>query len=170
MKNPFQLEIPRRSNICSAGKEPLQTGMDYYSILDEDEEGNWSRQDFCAACWEKFARNEALNNTLSHWKSKVPNKKASELPTDRSERAFVLLKEALARNAPEDREEAFVLALFLARNKKLALREEAKHSDGNIYNIYEALATEEMLAVPKLDLSTLQVEKVQQVIAQKFKL
>lgn len=170
MKNPFQIEIPRRSQSCFAGKEIFIPGMDYYSTLEEDESGNWSRRDFCPACWEKFACEEAFKNSWSHWKSKVGIKKAADLPADRSERALILLKEALAKSAEEDKDEAFVLALFLARNKKLALREEVKHSDGSLYNIYEVIATEEMLAVPKLDLSQLQVAKVQQVLAQKFRL
>lgn len=140
--------------------------MDYYSLLSEGEKG-FVRMDYCVACWKKHASAQADTAPISsHWRSKVPFKKGpARLPEERKERALEILKEALTREGEDDRSEAFVLALYLARKKQLYLRKEMKKPDGQIIYLYEVAVTEEMLAVPKLKLSKLQIERVQAQIA-----
>lgn len=171
MRTIFQQEIPRRKQICFMGSELFSPGMDYYSLLKEDETGKWLRHDFCIDCWEKFAGQRPRNQTddkASYWKSKVEDKKIyAKSSIDRNERALELLLQALAKNSPEDIEEAFILALYLARNKKLVIRKEINHP-GESSAIYEILATEELLIVPKLNLSQLQIEKIKGTLAIKL--
>ena len=170
MKSLFQIEIPRRSNSCSKGFETLQPGMDYYSVLHEDEVLGLKRQDFCPTCWEASGREEALTTGKTHWKSKVSTKKDDKfLSLNRDERVLELLRETLQHNHEDALTEGFVLALYLARKRIIALRQELKQEDGSYVNLYEILATEEMICVKKAELPHLQIEKIQLKLASRLK-
>lgn len=167
MKSLFQVELPRRAPVCAKGNEPLLPQMDYYSTLIKDEEKGFVRQDFCPACWEMFVKQEAVKQGHSYWKSKVlPKKPLVITAQNRDERVFELLKESLA--SEELAAECFVLALYLARRRLIALRQEIKQEDG-IALLYEVYDTEEMLCIKKQNLSSLQIETIQQSIAKKIK-
>lgn len=165
----FQIEIPRRATCCVKGGEPLLQGSDYYSALvRSDNEDIIQRQDYCLQCWQQVHDSEQINGS---WKSTVPLKKdPSDLPKRRDERALYLLKESLS--APESQSsiaEAFVLTLYLARRRLVILRQEMKREGKLPLCIYEVAETEEMLCVPKLPISDVQVENVQLELAKKFK-
>lgn len=158
------IDIPRRGHYCALGNEPLKEGTIYYSLLEEGET-DIVRRDYCPVCWEKIS----IKGQRAYWKSRVlPKKREAHKAVDFSHYAFLLLKEALHNNTEEAQEEAFVLALFLARKRQLHLRDEIEREAGERYFLYEVAATEEMLAVKKLDLSTLKTEKVQDNLAKKF--
>lgn len=151
----FYQEIPRRAHICTAGEERLEPGMEYFSILNE----NGQRSDFCPSCWKQ----EFLNGARSYWKSIVPTKaQENPLPKTRDARVLHLLKEALAEQSFD---EAFVLALYLARKRLLLLRNEIKEE---MMQVYEVAETEEMLCIKKFPLSELDTEKIQLSIAAKI--
>jgi hypothetical protein len=170
LKHLLTLEIPRRNHACAAGNETWVPGMECISALSEDESGKWVRKDYCLACWEKMASQEPIDQTWGYWKSTIVAKKKNDVPIlDRTERAFELLHEALARGTSDDHDEAFVLALYLVRHKKIIQRNEVKHSDGQTMLVYEVILTEEMIGVPKADLNRLQVEKIQLILAQKLR-
>lgn len=165
----FQIEIPKRASRCFKGGEQLNQGESYYSaLISGEKEHVYQRQDYCLLCWE--GNHEKIPGMLSSWKSAVPFKKEeSELPKQRDERALYLLKEALAdQENPAAKEEAFVLALYLARARLMTLRQEMKKGEVP-FSLYEVLETEEMLCVPKISLSELRIEKVQQELSKKFK-
>ena len=166
-KRPLlQLEIPRRSRTCTKGAEPLLPGMEYYSILFIEGE-TFKRQDFCPTCWEQI-KAEKINQADSHWKSKVPAKQEALKDLSRDERAMELLREALQTNAPEQRAEAFVLALYLARKKQLILRHELEQ-DGELVSLYEDPSTEEILTVKQAELTPPQIKQIQEELAKKLK-
>jgi hypothetical protein len=151
------------------GQEEFLPGMEFYSALVEGEEkGSYQRYDYCAPCWTQLDPQKQHPKLISSWKSKVPIKKlAEELPKQRDARVLVLLKEAILQNKHLD--EAFVLALYLARKRLIALRQEMTLPSGDPASLYEVLETEEMLCVPRLRLSGLQVEKIQQSLAAQLK-
>jgi hypothetical protein len=164
----FQIEIPKRASRCFKGGEVLNQGESYYSALIlNDHEQSYHRQDYCLLCWE--SNHSKIEGMVSSWKSVVPVKKGeSELPKRRDERALYLLKEALSnQESPEAKEEAFVLSLYLARRRLIALRQELKRGAAP-FSLYEVSETEEMLCVPKISLSDLRIEKVQQELSRKF--
>lgn len=167
----FQIEIPRRSQICAHGQEPLEPGDEFYSVLwNGENERQLIRQDYCVACWEKVINQESFRVMRSYWKSKIPLKKESiALPKQRDERAFYLLKEALKSDSLDDQTEAFILALYLARKRLLVLRQELPQLNGDIGLLYEHQVSEELLCVKKFPLSGLQTEKIQLKLATKFK-
>ena len=146
----------------------LEPGAEYYSALFRGENENvCHRHDFCLACWNKEDCCSGVVH-ISSWKSVVPHKKdASELPKKRDERALYLLKEALCE--PENNHaESFVLALYLARRRLIFLRQEMKLEGKPPLCIYEVRDTEEMICIPKIPLSELEVEKLQMGLAKKF--
>lgn len=152
------LKIPRRSPICSIGGEPFKAGMEFISHLYEGDKGILFRKDFCMHC--KSTENGV---PVGLWKGKVPHPKERKLPLERNARALELLHRALEESTNEAAEEAFVLALFLARGRLIVARQEL---EGRI--LYEVLATEEMLAVPRLALSNLEIAKIQNRLADLF--
>jgi len=162
------IEIPKRAPCCTKNGEPLLQGCHYYSVLTRgEEEGTYLRQDYCEPCWQQMELRHG-----SSWRSIVPpTKSVSELPKQRDERALYLLKETLR---DLDRSgavaEAFVLALYLARRRRIVLRQEMAREGKLPLSIYEVIETEEMIGVPKMVLAELDVEKVQQELAVKFRL
>lgn len=167
----FQVEIPKRALCCHKGGETLEAGQDYFSLLvDGDSTGSYQRQDYCRPCWEALSKTVKDSQIASSWRSVVPLTKClSDLPKKRDDRALYLLKEALNSPSKENIPEAFVLALYLARRRLITLRNEMKSPTHGALSIYEVADTEEMLCVPKLALSDLQVEKLQLELARKFK-
>ena len=164
---PFILEIPKRSSTCYRGKENLVPGEEYFSALIEDDtKPGYLRRDYCKKCWEE-ALKEDTKLFKSSWKAKVPaNYKPPKIKENYFEKAFRVLRETM--DTPENQGEAFLLALFLARKKKLILRQEIA-KDGKTFYLYENPATEEMLAIRKVDLTEIQQEKIQADMARKFK-
>lgn len=160
------IEIPKRSQMCLLRQEPFLPGMDYYSVLflDEGGSGKFIRKDYCPTCWQKIEK-EKIH---SHWKGKVPKKTAKKEPVDQTERAFELLRKAIQNPEEDTQREAFILALYLARKKKLHLRQELKGEKGETFFIYEASETEEMFPVKKWDPSKEQINKIQQDLSQKL--
>lgn len=167
---PFQIEIPRRAACCCHGGEPLLKGCEYYSTLVEGtHEGTYERRDYCLKCATQLIKEKAFENVRSLWKSAIPpQKEPSDLPKQREAQALILLKEALAGNDRASYAEAFVLALYLARRRRIFLRQEMRRADGQTTLFYEVADSEEMLCIPKIALSDLQVEIVQSELAKKF--
>lgn len=160
------IEIPKRSTCCIKHGEPFLQGHHYYSrLIRGEEEGIYLRQDYCENCWKQLDSPQG-----SSWKSMVPPAKtASELPKQRDERAIYLLKETLRDlERPGAEAEAFVLALYLARRRRLVLRQELEREGKLPLLVYEEMQKEEMIGVPKVALAELDVEKVQQELASKM--
>lgn len=160
------LEIPRRGQLCAVGNEILSPGSDYYSALIEDpEEQRFQRQDFCLSCWEG-KKNHAFK---SYWKAKVPFKQEpSEKEGSQDERVLAMLRESLSDTSTNGRANAFILALYLARKKLLILRQELQQGD-QLISIYELVATEEMLSVPKVSVSFQEIQRIQTELTKKWK-
>lgn len=155
MKPIIHYDIPRRSNACSQGQEPLKPGMTYHTMLEESPEGEIVRKDYCIECWNS----EKLSGTVN-WKSSVPKPpKPAITPAARDESSLMLLKGGECQP-----EEAFVLALYLSRRKKIALRKETRER-----NYYEVLATEEIITVSKVPLDQLSISEIQVRLLEKFK-
>lgn len=169
MTSLIQIQIPKRSKICMAGLEPLDAGTDYFSVLSENQNKEYERQDFCSVCFTKFSTNNNLS-LAKYWKSKVPLKKETVvIPSTKNEQILNLLKNSLEQNSPTDEMKSFVLAVFLARKRFMSLRKEVKQEDGTTLQIYEIPETEEMILVKKIAISTLQIEEIRAQIATQLK-
>lgn len=154
MKTLFTYEIPRRATQCCVGGEPFTPGMIYYTHIENSPEGHYVRHDYCEACFQKLDKAKKM-----HWKASVP--KPHKAPKTNAAREEIALN--LLRSKECDPEEAFVLGLYLARRKKIALRKDT----GDIL-FYEVLATEEMLPIHKMPLSELAIDQIQKRLLAKF--
>lgn len=168
MKTPFHIEIPKRNASCCHQGEKFVSGMDYFSLLLEDESKKIKRLDYCAACWKKdIFPHQDLTFSRGYWKSRI-DLKDKPAPTTRAEKAVHLLKRLLAENpAPEN--DIFVLVLLLLHMRRLVLRKEFEEENSR-FGLYELPQTEEFLKIKQIHLSSLEIEKIQQSLASQLAL
>lgn len=152
---PYFIEIPKPCQECSKGSEPL-AGKEYYSALFENEEqSHLERKDFCSACWKAFISESAFSKVKSYWKSRMPEKNlAIKPPKSKQEAVFASLADLLKQDTDEARRLSYMLTLFLARQKLLALRQEVE-LEGVKCGLFEILHLNEMICVKKVPLSEL---------------
>ncbi len=157
-KPSFQILIPKRANQCAKGEAKFEPGDAYYSLVLENENEEQERFDYCTRCWKEVERKGGV-----HWRGKVPKRKEKAKYADlsRDERAMALFRDALSEQRDD---EAFVLGLYLSRQRRLLVRKIVKGQQ-----LYEIASSEEVVGVPILELSTQQVEEVQQRLAEKMK-
>ena len=134
------LSIPRRSLICQICNTRFLPEQEYQSILSHAGEA-LERRDFCIACWSKEAKFLHTDNILSSWRGQIPGKlRASEEKESKGKELqgfYPQLMEALESKTSEGLQQAFLLALFLERKRKLLFRKEI-HDKNMIFRIYEA--------------------------------
>lgn len=157
----FLIEIPKRSRSCSQCQESFALGDEYCSLLKKDEKLNILRFEYCAACWPMLNLSEKV-----FWKARVQAIKALPLSDrTRDERALELFRDPRSQDSEELQEEAFVLALFLLRKKRIAFRQ--KMTDPPL-DVYEILEMEELVAIKPMALASLNIDAIQKRIALKL--
>jgi len=163
----WQIEIPRRSKRCSLNQEQFAEGTEYYSLLQRDEDkGHYVRKDFCNVCWEQVSK-DYEKGSCSLWKSKVPLRSFEKKSESRDIRALDILRESIQDLNENILAEAFVLALYLARKRIIVQREEVYIEEKKML-LFEIIATEEMLLIPKIELSQIQTDNVQLELVKKL--
>lgn len=162
MKTPFHIEIPKRNSVCSQNGEKFVPGMDYFSLLSEDDSQKIKRSDYCTSCWGNLIAGRDLTKSRGYWKSKIELKDKPPLAS-RAERALILLKTLLeSPNPPET--EIFVLVLLLSHMRRLVLRKEFVE-DSSRYGMYEIINQDEFIKIKLVNLSSLETEKIQHSLA-----
>lgn len=149
------LKIPRRKRHCDLCTQSFAPQSTYDTVLVEKEEG-WDRRDFCSSCWNP----ELKQSAKSHWRAIVPRKIEGAAAT---EETFLELIDhlRLILEKASNPSQAFILALYLARKKLLQKRQEVEH-DGVLVTLYEVKGNEEILAVPHIDITTLDAASLQE--------
>lgn len=166
MNSIFQLEIPKRNQHCALQGERLLPGMEIISLLSEEDEAGMTRRDYCSECWTQFQNK--MNSAISskcYWKSKIEKKQIVET-SSRIDRALHLLR-ALLQEGSGKEGEIFVLCLFLAHARQLALRKEFQDNEVN-YHLYEILKNEEFLTIKVVPLSQVEIGVWQRSIAEQL--
>jgi hypothetical protein len=163
MNSLYTLDIPRKSSHCCLQGERFEPGMEMYSLLLEEESEKLSRRDYCSVCWNE-GRKES-DGSRTYWKSVIERKK-NEKDLSRIERGVSILRELLKQPDPNE-SELYVLCLFLARARQVALRQEYK-KEGISYQMYEIIRYEEFLTVKVISLSDVEIEIIQKSLAEKF--
>lgn len=131
------VSLPARCSHCSCGKEPLSSGLNYVSYMNESQ-----REDYCLACWEKI-QNEKKTLEGAYWKGKVAPKKQKSTTAD--EKALTLFQQEYGK---ENREVLYVLALYLERRKQLIKRGKERFEiplTGALYTVEEVSVTQEVI-------------------------
>lgn len=164
------MEIPRRAIQCVRGQEIFPVGGEYHSLLLQNEELQIIRQDFCTHCWELADIKE--KNSFPHWKGIVPKSAAKRIwPKEQGARALILLKELLEAGAAAVKEsacECYILGLFLLRRRTLSLHNEITDASGLRLILCQVVGTDELLAIPKMSITSEQAEILRQRLAPKL--
>lgn len=166
MNSLLRHEIPKRHLNCVQDGVKFIPGSEIYSLLYEDDSEKLQRKDFCSSCWNEKLNQDVKFKKRVHWKFQL-EKKDIPTPSNRSQQALVLLKEL--RHTTQEKEKLFILCLYLARLKVLALRKELRNDEGLFY-LYEILNEEDYLTVQVFDLHAQQIALIQQSIASCLKI
>lgn len=159
------IKLPRRSNACQKCGQNLLAGSNYFSTISSDKlSAELQRSDYCHTCSA-----EPLTAADSHWKSTIAVKKTLLIGADkRLETALgLLLNTSNGSDEPLSPEEAFFLALYLARKRILLFKKEIDDA-GVRHQLFEVVDTEEMLAVKKVDFNAVDAATLQKAIAKKL--
>lgn len=138
--NHLRALIPARSSHCHKGKERFERGDDYTTVLREDEDGVWRREDYCRSCCSETQRGPGIS-----WEGKIASKEHKERVVDK--RAIALLRRLWQA---DDRNLLYPLALYLQRKGELVQRREL-----TTYKQcgFELLSTGEIFIIEKSALS-----------------
>ena len=151
--------ISRRAHKCIQDETPLISGMEVASLLERQEDGQWTRADYCPSCWTKIE--EKLEGLLKdalqhrcHWKSVIPEKVKQQGKQSFAgfyDKLLQCLKEKAAAASPFEQQTAQLLACYLERKRQLVRRRELK-DEKNSRDFFEICATGEIVAVTKANL------------------
>lgn len=159
MNSLFQLEIPKRKSHCQKGQEPFTPGMEYYSVLADGENGI-ERFDYCTTCW-------TIPQSQTYWQGRLPTKQdTAAIQNNKIQKALHLLKEMISTKDSNEGE-VFILALFLARARKLFLRKEFQEGTYH-YHLYEIAHLDEFLTIKNITLNETEILQIQQSLAVKL--
>lgn len=169
MRHYFNIDIPKRHSQCSHAEEKLVPGKEMFSAIFEEEE-RFVRKDFCSQCWEELRNDAKMEEAITTWKSLVPDKReAKDIFLDRDDKALALLNQFAESEKQEEVEQAMILALYLNRKRKLYQRKEITNEKGETTLLFEAARTQEVIAVKKIDLQTIDLDAIQKLIAAQLK-
>jgi hypothetical protein len=169
MKKYFNIDIPKRHSQCSHAQEELTPGNKMYSAVFEEGQA-FSREDYCSQCWTKLQKEAKMHEAVTFWKSVVPEKKeVKEIFLDRDDKALALLNQYKESEQVDELHQAMILALYLSRRRKLYQRKEITNEAGHVTILFEVPQTQEIIAVQKIDLATIDITKTQIMIANSLK-
>lgn len=167
MASKLTWNIPARSRRCCEDRELFGPETPYYTLLQQTEAGQFARYDYCEACWARKRQDNEITDNATFWRGIVPGRKEQIKDQEElGERVLDLLRDAISEEETAD--EAFVLGLYLARLRKGIARQELRR-EGQVFTLYEIFDTSEVLCVPRVPLSRLQVDALQHRIASQLK-
>lgn len=146
MRPFFQIVIPKRTASCFHCKAAFAEGQEIQSQLMEKKEG-WLRQDVCVPCFTPLESAIIWKHTMGGEEKVLPEHR------DHISHTLKLLQELIVSEEVSAHEEAYLLALYLVRQKVLVHRIRA--------GLYENLETGEMYLVPKIDFADFSPHAVQ---------
>lgn len=140
-----RIDFPKRQAQCSADGHIFLTGEKYHTLVFYAEKG-WQRKDLCVNCWTQLQQEPSPAPQCS-WQSSIAEKpKKEEPPKHKDERALALFKEKSIDLTQESSQEAYVLALYLAR-KKILLKKQEIDQGGERFSVYETAGDEAIFAI-----------------------
>lgn len=155
MKTYFQILIPKRNPFCAHCQKAFSNKEEMVSFLNEKEE-EWLRIDLCTPCSSKHQE-----PSLTKWKSQFSKALVEIIEQPEAEKGFNLLQTLAISDMTEEQEEAFLLALFLVRKKKISEKKEVIEKDKKFFKLYEHIESGEALLVPQPTLAGFSIPEVQ---------
>lgn len=163
-------EIPTRGRRCARANELLGAGQEIYSEVRFSPEGEALRRDYCAGCWALEGQERNIADA-TYWRSHLPEKEDTRPDAaveSRSTHVLTWLRQALSREDSRGDQEAFILAWYLVRLRKLVKRHQMHHA-GTPSVLFETVDTGEALLVPVVALTSGDAEILHQQIAERLK-
>ena len=156
-ENKENWSVRKCSKVCDQCEKEFADKESIFSRL-SFEQGEYVREDFCRACWDKS------NPGLSSWQTQylVPPPPAEEAL--KKENAESLLRKLMAKENEEDLNAIFILTVMLERKKLLVERDAQQAEDGRKLRIYEHRKTGESFMVIDPELKLNELEQVQEEI------
>lgn len=153
-------KIQPRGDACTACQRPFEPKETCHTVL-ADRAGQFTREDLCIACWQGQGGPDvrARVGVVSLWQGRYePPAPPPPDPLPRQD-AESILRRMMDRNAPEEAEARYILAVMLER-KRVFRHRETRRGDPSLL-IYEHAATGEAFIIPDPGLRLEQLEDVQ---------
>jgi hypothetical protein len=157
-------KIQPRGDACSACQRPFEPKETCHTVL-ADRAGQFLREDLCASCWQGQGGPDvrARVGVISTWQGVYePPAPPPPDPLPRQD-AESILRRMMERDAPEEAEARYILAVMLER-KRVFRHRETRQGEPPLL-VYEHVGTGEAFVIPDPRLRLDQLEAVQQRVA-----
>lgn len=154
--------IARSSRTCAHGGAPIDPGVGFYSALVEKDD-TFERMDFSLESWSEVDK-EAF---FSYWKNKPSTGGADKKPPVDFERLLSFFDSLEGAEEPGKRLLRYVLALILARRRRLRLDDMSRTDVGDRLLVYDR-RTQKTLEITAPEAGREELEKTQEKLNQLF--
>lgn len=153
---------PRAVRCAGCGKafEPNVKGHTLLLMTDE----GYARKDLCVACFRQRVQGDE-GFTSAAWTFTVPSEAAKRATPDvpvQKETALGLFRKLVVKDADEDAEARYILAILLERGKQFVERGVQVLPEGVSVRLYECRATGELFSVKAPHIRAERLPEVQQ--------
>ncbi len=153
-------QLGQSKKTCLLCGTEFQEGEPCFSALQEDESGDLTRKDFCSSCW---AENDA--EFFSHWQTSFQNAHPRKKVDENELLAFYNSLET--KKNGHAYELRYILALYLARKKKLQLIE-IKNSEKGEELVFDCPENDKRTVILDPELSNERIEELTEEIDSLF--
>jgi hypothetical protein len=152
-------KITRSQRQCASCSKNFIEREDYHVAIIEGKE-EFTRREYCTACWEAEAGKGVRAECFSFWKTRVPEKSGDEKRKLDVDAASVFFRKLAGSDEPNKRDFAYLLALLLMR-KKVIILQGTQMRDGREFMVLRFRGEEEdyLCEDPRLGAEELQKVK-----------
>lgn len=154
--------ISRSSRTCAKSGAPIEAGQPFYSALTEKDE-TFERLDFSADAWPEVDKAAFF----SYWKNKGGVADVDKAPQVDYDRLLSFFDSLEGAGEPSKRLLRYVLALVLARRRRLRLDDMSRTPEGDRLVVYDR-RHEKTLEIVAPEATRAELEKAQEKLNQLF--
>lgn len=154
--------IARSSRTCAHSGQAIEPGQPFYSALLEKDD-SFERKDFSAGAWPEVDK----GGFFSYWKNKGAQNPAEKAPAVDYERLLGFFDSLEGAEEPGKRLFRYVLALVLARRRRLRLDDMSRTPEGDRLLVYDRRSTR-TLEILAPEATREELEKTQERLNQLF--
>lgn len=153
--------IQSRAHACQACGRHFAHKQAYYTRLLERRH-ELTREDICAACWEKGNRgvDDSQEGLISHWQGVYHAPPAAPPEAIQKESAETLLRKLIEANDPKHGPACYILAVMLERKRLLKIKEQLRRDGVRVF-VYEHSKSGDVFTITDPNLQLNQLEEVQ---------
>lgn len=156
--------IARSSRTCAHSGQAIEPGQPFYSALLEKDD-SFERRDFSASAWPEIGKDEFF----SYWKNKSAQTPSEKAPPVDYERLLGFFDSLEGAEEPGKRLFRYVLALVLARRRRLRLDDMSRTPEGDRLVVYDRRSNR-TLEIVAPEATREELEKTQERLNQLFEM